>query len=776
METTSELLATALAHHQAGRLADAERIGRQILAAEPRHADAWNLLGALYGSRGDFDAAIDAFCRAIGSDPKEPSYHCNLASVYLSLERPHDAVASYRHAIQARPDASAAHFSLGKLLHQQDELEEAIACYRRAIELDPNDAFARNVLGNALQQSGKLGEAADCYRRAIELKPTFPEAYNNLGALVQQQHNLDDAVVHYRHALELKPNYAKALNNLGAALEQLWKWDEAIDCFRRAIQLEPDYANAHYNLALSLREVGQRDEAIASYRRTLELNPRHAGAHYNLGNALQELGRPDEAVDCYRRTLELDSHNSAALAALVHELQHLCQWGELPALSERVIAAVDQDAARDTIPPISPFSFLTLPIATTAEQQLRCARQWVDRQLKLPTEFETKIAPPPRPTRKPRITVGYLSADFRTHATALLIAELFEKHDHDRFAIHGYSYGADDGSPMRRRLVDAFDRFVDVKKLTFIEAAQSISADEVDILVDLKGYTADARTQIVALRPAPIQVNYLGYPGTMGAPFVDYILVDDFIVPAEQQPFFSEKLVHLPGCYQVNDGRREIAAHTPTRAECGLPEQGFVFCSFNNSYKITPQIFAAWMRLLAAVPGSVLWLFEANQFAAANLRNEAQARGIAAERLVFAPRLAPPEHLARHRLADLFLDTLPVGAHTTASDALWTGCPLVTLAGDTFVSRVAGSLLRAVGLDELVTTSLAEYEALALQLAKNPEKLAELRARLHANRATSPLFDAGQFARSLEQAYATMWEIYCSGDPPRPIRVERPES
>jgi predicted O-linked N-acetylglucosamine transferase (SPINDLY family) len=324
---------------------------------------------------------------------------------------------------------------------------------------------------------------------------------------------------------------------------------------------------------------------------------------------------------------------------------------------------------------------------------------------------------------------------------------------------------------MRRRLAKAFDSFWDIKNISFKEAAQRIAADGVDILVDLKGYTKDDRSKILALRPAPIQVNYLGYPGTMGAAFMDYILVDDFVVPAEQQSYFTERLVHLPGCYQVNDSQREISSHTPSRAACGLPETGFVFCCFNSSYKITPDVFELWMGLLKVVPGSVLWLLECNRFAPANLRREAEAHGVAAARLVFSPRAALAEHLARHRLADLFLDTFPVNAHTTASDALWAGCPVLTMAGETFISRVAGSLLRSLGLSELITTSLGEYAEMAVRLARDEELLAGLRARLEANRKTSRLFDAGQFARSLEQAYFKMWEIYTSGEPPRPFAV-----
>jgi predicted O-linked N-acetylglucosamine transferase (SPINDLY family) len=374
-------------------------------------------------------------------------------------------------------------------------------------------------------------------------------------------------------------------------------------------------------------------------------------------------------------------------------------------------------------------------------------------------------------TRKSKLAIGYISADFHTHATAYLIAELLEKHDRGQFDVFGYSYGPDDNSPMRGRLVGAVDRFADLEHASLAESVARIAADEIDVLVDLKGLTRGARTQILASRPAPIQVNYLGYPCTMAAPYMDYILVDDFVVPADQQPFFTEKLVHLPGCYQANDSQREIAPRTPSRAECGLPATGFVFCSFNNSYKITPDMFDVWMNLLKAVPGSVLWLLEGNRFVPVNLRAEARARGVSGERLVFAPKVTVPDHLARHRLADLLLDCFPVNAHTTASDALWAGCPVLTIAGETFVSRVAGSLLRAIGLPELITTTLEDYQAMALRLARDADLLAAVRGRLEASRLKCGLFDGAQFARNLEQAYVTMWQIHAAGEKPRPFAV-----
>ena len=403
---------------------------------------------------------------------------------------------------------------------------------------------------------------------------------------------------------------------------------EAKAQYQEAIRRKPDFADAQISLGNVLMEQSQLAPAVAQFQEAIRLKPDHAEAHNNLGNVLMEQGQLAAAVVHFQEALRLKPEYLAARGALVHGLQHLCIWEDIVEHAHELIVAVAVNpvtgVAADTM---VPFSFLTLPSATTAEQQLQCAYNWVNKNLKPVMELShSRPLPRPDPARS-RLRLGYLSADFHTHATAMLMAELFEKHDRTRFEVLGYSYGPDDASPMRRRLVQAFDRFVDLKGVSIQEAARRIQQDEVDILVDLKGYTKDARTQILGLRPAPIQVNYLGYPGTMGAPFMDYILVDDFIVPPDQQPYFAEKLVYLPGCYQVNDSKREIAAQTPTRAACGLPGAGFVFCCFNNSYKITPEVFAVWMRLLQAVPRSVLWLLEGNRWApaicAARLRLEA---------------------------------------------------------------------------------------------------------------------------------------------------------
>ena len=384
---------------------------------------------------------------------------------------------------------------------------------------------------------------------------------------------------------------------------------------------------------------------------------------------------------------------------------------------------------------------------------------------------EAMMLPRPRPRPGGRIRLGYLSADFRQHPVAALIVALIERHDRRDFEVTGYSFCARDRSAMRGRFTGAFDHFVDIDKMPHRQAAELIHENGIDVLIDLMGYTRYCRPTILAHRPAPIQVNYLGYPGTMAADFIDYIIVDPFLVPTDQQPFYTERLVHLPDCYQPSDTRRQMANPAPSRASCGLPEKGFVFCCFNNSYKLTPAFFDIWMRLLNAVPGSVLWLSERNDFVKDNLRREASCRGVAAERLVFLPRAPMPEYLARLGLADLFLDTLPYNAGATANDALWTGLPVLTCAGETYVGRMAGAVLTAAGLPELITTSVEAYETLAFQLATEPGRLTAVRQKLERNRSTMPLFDTERFNRKLEAAYQRMWETWRAGEAPAAFSI-----
>jgi predicted O-linked N-acetylglucosamine transferase (SPINDLY family) len=673
-------------------------------------------------------AAIAQLERAARLDPRDPEFLKSLGNAHKSAGDLESAAQCYRRSLRVAPDYLPSLYNLGLVLSELKRFEEAEPCFRRVIEKAPDDTDACYELGLARRKLGRLQEAVAAYRRTLELDPSYSPAHNDLGNIAQDQGRLADAVEHYRAAIRVLPDYAPAYSNLGNALARQGRLAEAVDSYRRAIQLAPDFPDAYLNLA---------------------------GVY-----GLQDVR--DLAIQCHEKALALAPGNASIRQGLLFEMQYVCDWSRFDELCERQRrSALDQPEQ-----PFSPFPFLSIP--STPEEQLQCARNYA-RQVqratahaRAPYRFEAHA--------KPRLRIGYLSADFHEHATAYLMAELFELHDRERFEIVAYSHGPDDRSATRSRLARSFDRFVDIAALPHAAAADRIHGDGIDILVDLKGYTQHARTEIVALRPAPIQVSYLGYPGTMGADFIDYLIADRFIAPPGHAKHFSEKLVRLPGSYQVNDRRRAVA-DTPPRRDLELRDGSFVFCCFNQPYKILPRTFAVWARLLQSVPGSVLWLLETNRWATRNLRREAERCGIAPERLVFAPKLPLDRHLARLRAADLFLDTFPYNAHTTASDALWVGVPVVTCSGDTFASRVAGSLLTAVGMPELIAGSLEEYEALALRLARNPAELAELREALSRNRASTPLFDTPAFARHLEAAYRQMWDNYRAGNPPSAIEL-----
>lgn len=605
-------------------------------------------------------------------------------------------------------------------------------------------------------------------QQAIKLNPQDPALHYELGNLYLQSDQTNEAVTCYSAALKLSPNHPQILLQLGNTYSALGLFAEAVSYFQKATRADPTNAAAHFNLGNALRELGKTGQAAASYYVALELAPSDADIHNNLGNVLRDLGQLDEAIACYKAALRLNPALHHAKVHLVHQKQHICDWQGLDEDVQEIQKWVlDVPQAQ-----ISPFAFLAMPNTTATEQQ-KCAQNWLkNRYSKLINNKNIIFTYPNRSKKK--LKIGYLSSDFRLHPLAFLITELIELHDRSQFEIYAYSYAIDDKTPERKRLEKAFDHFIDIRPLSLTAAAQRINADEIDILVDLTGFTQTSRSGIAALRPAPIDVNWLGFPGTMGdlngTPLFDYILSDAFITPPEQAAYYSEKLALLPDCYQPNDRKRPIGK-TLSRKDCGLPENAFVFCCFNQTFKILPSMFDIWMRLLKAKSNSVLWLLECNPWAKENLCREARLRDIDASRLIFAPRVSIADHLARHTLSDLFLDTLPYNAHTTCSDALWMGLPVITCVGDSFASRVAGSLLKAANLPELITYSLEEYELGALQLANNPNELAAIRHKLAQNKEALPLFDTRRFAQHLEQTYQIMRQTHLTGQPPQPIKL-----
>ena len=587
------------------------------------------------------------------------------------------------------------------------------------------------------------------------------ETYKALGNARKASGDLEGALAAYRRSLEIAPDYLPSLYNIGLVLRQMNRLDEAERHFVRVRELYPDDAEVLFHLASLLTIRGCFAEATQAYQDAMRLAPDNGNLWLGLADTYKLGGALDRSIECFRAAVRLQPDSLSASGGLLSIMQDVCDWSQF----EELCARQKRGVMNHPVPDVPPFAFLSIP--STPAEQLVCSRKFSD------AAKRAEVAGPKfefRRQRNAKIRIGYLSGDFREHATATLCSELFELHDRNRFEVFAYSQGPDDRSPQRARLIRAFDRFVDVSGISCPEAAAAIFADQVDILVDLKGHTELARLETLALRPAPVQVTYLGYPGTTGADFIDYAVVDRFVAPSEEARFFSEKLIHMPSSYQVNDRKRPLPA-TLSRRELGLPEGAFVFCNFNNAYKIMPEVFAAWMRCLHAIPGSVLWLLESNPWAVSNLRLEARSRGIPPDRLVFAPMVAHDAHLARLAAADLFLDTLPYNAHTAASDALWVGLPVLTCTGTTFASRVGASLLNAVGLPQLVTRSMPAYESLAVQLARNPNELAGLRDRLRRNRMTAPLFDTPSFARHLETAYLWIWNNYLAGNGPRAVQI-----
>jgi protein O-GlcNAc transferase len=707
---------------QAGQPDRAAEACAAMLRQEPDNFDATNLLGLVRGVQGRLAEAAECLRRAVALDPRSVQAHRNLGIALGGLNQHAAAAASFEAALAIAPDDAGAHSDLGVTLATLGRHEAATAHLKRAVVLEPRHADAHNNLGGALMALGRSEQAIASFEAALRLRP-------------------GDADVHH---------------NLGQALAKLKAYEPAIASFQRAIELRRDHAGANNGLGVVLAAIGRHEAAAASFERALALRPEDVEARLNLANVLKTLKRYDAALAACRAALARRPDDTTALTLAAALQRHVCDWQGLDAIDARLI---DQVRARRGA--VLPFVFLTL--TDDPQAQLACARQyWQHRQ--------GAIAPVAQNVSKEggrRLRLGYISADFHDHATARLAAQLFEQHDRSRFDVFAFSHGPDDRSAMRQRLEKAFDHFVDVRRESDDAIARRIAEQEIDILVDLKGHTEDGRLEILARRPAPVQVHYLGYPGTLGTDFIDYLIVDRFVVPPEQESNFAEKLVFLADCYQINDAERAIAETAPRRTDCGLPDDGFVFCCFNNTYKIMPAVFDVWMRLLQAVPGSVLWLLADNRWAEDNLRRAASSRGVEPHRLVFAPRLRLSDHLARHRLADLFLDTAPVNAHTTASDALWAGLPIVTCAGRTFVARVAGSLLHAAGLPELVTDDLEAYSTLALTLAQAPARLEALRTRLQVARSSAPLFDTARTRRQLEAAYLRMSDIWRRGEPPR---------
>jgi protein O-GlcNAc transferase len=745
------------------RFKEAETLFRNVLSTDSNNFDALHILGIVCSENGKVSEAESFFLTALSIDAGFPPLFYNYGLFLAKQKRYQESIEHYDKAIGLHPSYADAYSGRGNALLELRRCDDALAAYDKALALKPNLENAWLGRGKVFGQLGCHDDALAAYDKALALKPNLENAWLGRGNVFGQLRRYDDALAAYDRALAIKPDLESAWLGRGNVFLELRRYGDASAAFDKALAHKPDLENAWLgrgNLSLELKRY---DDAFAAYDKALSLKPDLAEALYGRGNAFTKLKRYDEAFAAFDKAYAIKPDVPGLESSRLHTKMHLCDWSDFDTGCAHLISTVTGGLVD-----VAPFALLA--IASSSADQLQCAELWTAKKY--------------RPAEKPiwrgeryhhdRIRVAYLSADFGDHPVAYLLAGMFEQHDRTRFETTAISFGPDNRNAMVTRLKKAFDRFIDVSSQSDMELAQLIRALEIDIAVDLMGHTSDSRTQVLAYRPSPIQVNYLGYPGTMGAEYIDYIIADHIVIPDERREFYAEKVVRLLSTFMGNDSTRAISGRVPTRAECGLPETAFVFCSFNNGYKIAPQMFAIWMRLLRRVENSVLWLLNTNETATGHLRREAHKHGVDPARLVFAPRVALNEdHLARHRVANLFLDTLPYNAHTTASDALWAGLPVLTLLGETFAGRVAASLLDAIGLPELITTTSEDYEALAIELATQPEKLASIIHKLTENRLTTPLFDTKRFTRHIEAAYTEMYERQLAGSAPDHIFVPK---
>jgi predicted O-linked N-acetylglucosamine transferase (SPINDLY family) len=752
-------LEQALAAHNTGRFDEARGLYRQILAREPANPQALELLGTVECQTGHFEDGVNLLERSLALKPDQPDVQYNLGLALQYLKRVEEAVVCFDEVLRSRPDHVQAWFAKGNALQGLLRFNEAADAYDQALALRPDLAEAHSNRAYALHSLGRLDEAVTGYRRALGFQPGLVETHIHLGTALHLLGRYTDAMESYEAALRLNPRHAEAWFNRGNTLWALKQIEAALDSYDRTLAVKPDHVEAHSNRGNALQELRAFGEALASYTRALAIRPDFADALNNRGNALQVMGRLAEAADDFDMLVTAQPNFPWLQGQALHTRMLLADWRNFEVRRVALVAAIGRGE-----PVTPPFQLQPL---TDDPVVHRHAAEIYARTLFPAGNVLPEITAPPK---RDRIRVGYFSSDFNNHPVSHLLAGVLERHDRDHFEVFAFSVSTALEDQWTQRVRMAVDHYVEIADLSDIEIAAKARALGIDISIDLNGFTKGNRAGAFAARTAPVQAGYLGYLGTMGTSCIDYILADETIIPPSHRDYYAEKVVGLP-CFQVNDDRQAISEKAFLRAELGLPEKGFVFCSLNQLFKITPDVFGGWMRVLIRTPGSVLWLFVTDDSAKANLRTEAGLRGVDPDRLVFAARLPLDLHLARLKAADLFLDNHPYNAGATASNALRVGLPVLTRIGQSFPARMGASLLRAVGLPELITETAEDYEAMAVRLATHPDALAAIKQKLADTLPGSLLFDTERATRSLEAAFAAMVGRARAGLPPEHIRV-----
>jgi protein O-GlcNAc transferase len=750
--TIDQAMQLALQHHQAGRLAAAEKIYRQVLIHEPGHAYARHLLGVIAAQVGRSDAAVELIQSAIAANPAVADFHYNLGNALRDKGLFEEAIAAYRQALQLRPDMAEATNNLGNALSETGRLDEAIVAFHQALRLRPDLAEAHNNLGNALRKKGQLDQAIAAYRQAIRVKPDFADAYNNLGVALRDREQLDEGITAYRQALRLKPDFAGAYGNLGVALRDKGLLDEAIAACRDALRIKPEYAVGHSNLGHALRDKGLPDEAIAAYRQALRLMPDNAEVHHNLGNALRDKGLPDEAIAAFRDAVRLKPDFAVAHKSLGNILKDLGQMEQAIASYQRAMNLSPDDAGIHS----NMVYALGFDPNYTSAAILQEAARWDDlhgKPLRSSIKPQTNDRDPNR-----RLHIGYVSPDFRSHCLSLFMVPLFSSHHRERFEFYGYS-SAIRPDAVTQRIQQHFDVWRSVFDRSDSQLADIIRADGIDILVDLTMHMPRGRPLLFARKPAPIQVAWLAYPGTTGLSAIDYRLTDPYLDPPGQNDSdYSEISVRLPDTFWCYD---PLCGEPAVNRMPAFDNGHVTFGCLNNYCKVNEQVLALWAKVLAELRDSQLLILTPEGHARQCTLDTLASFNIDRRRIQFVPFRPRLQYLQTYHRIDIGLDTFPYNGHTTSLDSYWMGVPVVTLMGQTVVGRAGWCHLSNLGLQELAAQTSEQFIEIAIKLAKDLPRLSQLRSTLRERLQKSPLMDAPRFAQNMEAAYRHMWKSWC---------------
>ncbi|TVU36063.1 hypothetical protein EJB05_17976 [Eragrostis curvula] len=771
-----------------GSYREAYNCYKEAVSITPSCASAWYNIAGIFMQWGDFNKAVLYYKEAIKFKPTFYDAHMNLGNLYKAVGMFQDAIVCYLNAAQASPQNAIAYGNLGDTYYERGQLDLAILSYRHAITCSPSYVEAYNNLGNVLKESGRNDEAIGCYQTCLALQPNHPQALTNLGNVYMEMSMMDMAVSHFMKAVTVTTGLSAPYNNLAIIYKQQGNYANAIACYNEVLRVDPLAADSLVNRGNTLKEAGRVNEAIQDYFRAATIRPTMAEAHANLAYAYKDTGLMEAAIISFKQALQLRPDFPQVTCNLLHSLQCVCDWddrdakfAEVEGIIKQQIKACDFHTFMSLLPSVQPFHAMAFPIDPTLA--LEISKKYAEHYSLIASRFRLPVfAHPARvpimtDARTSRLRIGYVSSDFGNHPLSHLMGSVFGMHNKDTVEVFCYALSRDDGTEWRQRIKGEAEHFIDVSMMSSDMIAKTINEDKIQILINLNGYTKGARNEIFAMQPAPIQVSYMGFPATTGASYIDYLITDEFVSPLEYSHIYSENLVHLPHCYFVNDYKQKnqdvlYAVCPHKRADYGLPEDKFIFACFNQLYKMDPDIFNTWCNILNRVPNSALWLLRFPAAGEMRLRSYAISKGVRADQIIFTEVAAKNEHIKRSALADLFLDTPLCNGHTTGTDVLWAGLPMVTLPLEKMATRVAGSLCLATGVgEEMIVNSLKEYEERAVFLANNPSKLQALRSRLKAVRMTCPLFDTARWVRNLERAYFKMWHLYRTSSHPHHFKV-----